>query len=141
LNTFIQYFRNPAAEITYWPAGYLRADWRSMAAEPAELRAIYEHVLQAMQRYEVTALLFVHQQPETIPPSVQEWLVANWIPRAIQQGKYQRCAIVENSSAEARQATQAIGRQVDGTLAYAFFADVEAAITWLLPSAKAALVA
>lgn len=112
-----------------------------MAAEPAELRAIYEHVLQAMRRYEVTALLFVHQQPETIPPSVQEWLVANWIPRAIQQGKYQRCAIVEDSSAEARLATQAIGRQVDGTLAYAFFADVEAAITWLLPSAKEALVA
>lgn len=112
-----------------------------MAAEPAELRAIYEHVLQAMQRYQVTALLFVHQQPEAIPSSVREWLVANWIPRAIQQGKYQRCAIVESSSAEAIQVTQAIGRQIDGTLAYAFFADVEAATTWLLHSAKAALVA
>ncbi len=112
-----------------------------MATEPAELRAIYEHVLQAMQRYQVTALLFVHQQPEAISPSMQEWLVANWIPRAIEQGKYQRCAIVENSSAEAKQATQAIGRQIDGTLTYAFFADVEAAITWLLHSAKEALVA
>jgi hypothetical protein len=141
LNNFIQYFRNPAAEITYWPAGYLRADWHSMATEPTELRAIYEHVLQAMQRYQVTALLFVHRQPEAIPPPVQEWLVANWIPRAIKQGNYQRCAIVEDSSAEAKQVTQAIGRQLDGTLTYAFFADVEMAITWLLHSAKEVLVA
>ena len=119
----------------------MRADWRSMATEPAELRAIYEHVLQAMQRYQVTALLFVHQQPEAIPPAVQEWLVANWIPRAIEQENCQRCAIVEGSSAEARQTAQAIGRQIDGRLSYAFFANVEAAITWLLHSAKEALVA
>lgn len=141
MNTFTQYFRNPAAEITYWPAGYLRTDWRSMAAEPTELRAIYEHVLQAMQRYEVKVLLFVHQQPETIPPAVKDWLVANWIPRAIRQGKYQRCAIVESSNAEARQATQAIGRQIAGTLDYALFADVETAIAWLLAAAKETLVA
>ena len=132
MNAYTQYFRNPAAEITYWPAGYLRTDWRSMAAEPAELRAIYEHVLRAMQRYEVSALLFVHGQAEPIPAAVQAWLSADWIPRAIAQADYQRCAIVETGTRPDAQDARAIGRQVSGTLEYAFFGDATAATAWLL---------
>jgi len=72
-----------------------------MTAEPGELRAIHEHVLRAMQRYHVTALLFVHGQPEEIPAVVQRWLVAEWIPRAIREASYERCALVEASQGAA----------------------------------------
>ena len=102
-----------------------------MTAEPGELRAIYEHVLRAMQRYHVTALLFVHGQPEEIPAVVQRWLVAEWIPRAIQEAGYERCALVEASQGAAV-AAQAIGQQVAGSMEYAFFGETDPAVNWLL---------
>ena len=103
-----------------------------MAAEPAELRAIYEHVLRAMQRYHVTALLFVHGQQEAIPAAVQNWLVTEWIPRAIREARYERCALVEANAQGTMDSQQAIGRRVAGTLEYAFFGEVAAAVGWLL---------
>ncbi|WP_460585694.1 hypothetical protein [Hymenobacter arcticus] len=126
-----QYFRNPAAAISYCSKGYIRTDWRSMAAEPGELRAIYEHVLRAMQRYHVTALLFVHGQPEEIPAATQRWLVAEWVPRAIREAGYERCALVETSHSSPG-APQAIGHQVAGSMEYAFFDETAAAVSWLL---------
>ncbi|GAB3638460.1 hypothetical protein GCM10027422_40500 [Hymenobacter arcticus] len=102
-----------------------------MAAEPGELRAIYEHVLRAMQRYHVTALLFVHGQPEEIPAATQRWLVAEWVPRAIREAGYERCALVETSHSSPG-APQAIGHQVAGSMEYAFFDETAAAVSWLL---------
>lgn len=132
MNNVTQYFRNPAAEITYWSAGYLRADWRSMTAEPAELRAIYGHVLRAMQRYEVTAVLFVHRQPESIPPELQHWLVSEWIPRAMREANYQRCALVELNQPAAETDAQAINHLLEGKMEFSTFASIEDATAWLL---------
>ena len=130
--TSSQYFRNPAAEITYYPAGYVRADWRSMAAEPAELRAIYGHVLRAMQRYGVTAVLFVHQQPEAITPELQHWVVEEWIPRAMREANYQRCALVEVYQPTSETDARAISQLLAGKMEFSFFAEVEAAAAWLV---------
>lgn len=135
MSSSFHYFSNAAADISYCPAGYLRTTWHSMAAEPAELRAIYEHVLRAMQRYQVSALLFVHEQAEPIPVSVQNWLTSNWIPRAVEQAGYQRCAVVESGLVANRQATHAIGQRVAEALEYAFFEDADAASAWLLAAA------
>ncbi len=102
-----------------------------MAAEPTELRAIYEHVLRAMQRYQVTALLFVHGQQEVIPAAMQNWLATEWIPRAIREAGYERCALVEAGQG-ATGAPQAIGQRVAGTMEYAFFGEMAPAVSWLL---------
>lgn len=132
MSTSSQYFRNPAAEITYWPAGYVRADWRSMAAEPAELRAIYGHVLRALQRYAVTAVLFVHHQPEAISEELQHWVVGEWIPRAMREANYQRCALVELSHPTEETDAQAISQRLKGQMEFSFFASIDEAAAWLL---------
>lgn len=139
MSNYIQYFRNPAADITYWPAGYLRTDWRSLAAEPAELRAIYGHVLRAMQRYTVTAVLFVHRQSDAIPEELQHWLVGEWIPRAIREANYQRCALVELSQPTEESDARAINQRLKERMEFSFFADVEAAAAWLLRPAGSAV--
>jgi hypothetical protein len=131
-----QYFRNPAAEITHWPAGYIRADWHSMAADPIELRAIYGHVLRAMQRYGVTAVLFVHQQPEAIPEDLQQWLLAEWIPRAMREANYRRCALVEVYQPTTETDARAISQHLVGKMEFSFFTDVAAAAAWLLRPAE-----
>ncbi len=107
-----------------------------MAADPAELRAIYGHVLRAMQRYEVTAVLFVHRQPESMPLELQRWLVGEWIPRAIREAGYQRCALVELSQATERTEALAISHLFKDRMEFAAFAHIEAATTWLLRTAE-----
>ena len=84
-----------------------------------------------MQRYTVTAVLFVHRQSDTIPNELQHWLVGEWVPRAIQEASYRRCALVELSQPTEETDAQAISRRLKGQMEFAFFADVEAAATWL----------
>ncbi|MVN76052.1 hypothetical protein GO988_06920 [Hymenobacter sp. HMF4947] len=127
-----QYFRNPAAEITYYPAGYIRADWRAMDSSETELRAIYEHILGAMRRYEVTALLIKHTQPQPIPAVLRLWLLENWIPRAMREVGYRRCAIVETADTASRSATREIGSRLNQPLDFAYFEDPAEAEAWLL---------
>ncbi len=104
-----------------------------MAAEPAELRAIYEHVLRAMQRYHVTALLVVHGQREVIPAAVQSWLATEWIPRAIREAGYERCALVEASGQGNPE-----GQPGAGAMEYAYFGEVGPAVCWLLQAKQLA---
>ena len=130
-----QYFRNPAAEISYWPAGYVRTDWHSLAAEPAELRAIYGHVLRAMQRYEVTAVLFVHRQPAALPAELQRWLASEWLPRAVREANYQRCAFVELDQPAT---TEAARPPLLSPPECAWFSEVAEARAWLLRPTDAA---
>lgn len=131
-----QYFRNLAAEISYWPAGYVRTDWRSLTAEPAELRAIYGHVLRAMQRYEVTAALFVHWQPAAVPAELQHWLASEWLPRAVREANYQRCALVELNQPGPPADTP--NPLLPGQPECAWFSEVAEARAWLLRPSDAA---
>ncbi|MGI4739209.1 MAG: hypothetical protein ACRYG7_28920 [Janthinobacterium lividum] len=131
-----QYFRNLAAEISYCSAGYVRTDWRSLAAEPAELRAIYGHVLRAMQRYDVTAALFVHQQPAAVPAELQHWLASEWLPRAVREANYQRCALVELAQPGSPADTD-VPSSPHGRPECARFSEVAEARAWLLRPSEA----
>ena len=105
-----------------------------MAVSDDELRAIYEHVLRAMVRYQVTVLLFVHHQQQPVPATMQSWLLTNWLPRAIREAGYRRVALVESPYAAVRPAARAVGDQVSQTLEFAYFDNtaVTEAEEWLL---------
>ncbi|WP_152560026.1 hypothetical protein [Hymenobacter sp. IS2118] len=127
----VHYFSNAAAVISYAPAGYVRLDWQPVAASATELRAIYEHVLRALHHHRSTALMSVHNQRPPMPPDVQEWLVESWIPRAVTEVGYGRCAIVEAAAPLSRLAARAVGTGLKGQLSYAFFATDAEADAWL----------
>lgn len=127
----IQYYRNAAAVISYEPAGYIRLDWQPVPSTPTELRAIYEHVLRAMQHHHAEALMTVHNQRPPMPPEVQTWLTTDWVPRAVHEVGYGRCAIVEAATPLSRLAARAVGSNVTGPLQYQFFADEATAAAWL----------
>lgn len=127
----LHYFRNAAAVISYAPAGYIHLDWQPVPATPAELRAIYEHVLQAMLRHRAGTLLTVHNNRPPLPPDVQTWLTQNWMPRAVREVGYGRCAIVEAEMPLSRLAAHSVGSGVNGQINYQYFGTEEAAIAWL----------
>ncbi|MBF9238265.1 hypothetical protein I2I05_12745 [Hymenobacter sp. BT683] len=127
----VHYFSNVAAVISYAPAGYVRLDWQPVPASASELRSIYEHVLRAMQHHRSTALMSVHNQRPPMPADVQEWLTQTWIPRAVAEVGYGRCAIVEATMPLSRLAARAVGIGLKGQLSYEFFATDTEADSWL----------
>ncbi|MFD2721585.1 hypothetical protein ACFST9_22915 [Hymenobacter monticola] len=108
MNSALRYFSNPAAVISHVSGGYIRLDWQPVAASAAELRAIYEHVLQAMRRHRSTALMTVHNQRPPMPQEVQTWLAHDWMPRAVAEVGYGRCAIVEATTPLSQLAARAV---------------------------------
>jgi hypothetical protein len=125
------YFRNAAATISYAPAGYIRLEWQPVASSPTELRAIYEHVLRAMLHHRSTALMSIHNHRPPMPTEVQAWLAEEWLPRAVREVGYGRCAIVEANTPVSRLAARAVGTSMTGQLNYQYFATDMAADTWL----------
>lgn len=131
MNTAAQYFHNAAAAITYHTAGYLRISWQPTPVSVADLQAIYEHVLRAMRHYNTTYLISVHGQRPPMPTQVQEWLAHNWVPRAITEVGYNKCAIVEAGTPLSRLAARSIGSDLAQGLRYQYFATEQAAADWL----------
>jgi hypothetical protein len=125
------YFSNPAATISYAPAGYIRLAWQPIAVTASELRAIYEHVLRAMLHHRSTALMTVHNQRPPMPPDVQTWLTEEWIPRAVATVGYGRCAIVQAAMPLSRLAARAVGSGQKTTLHYQYFDSEATADGWL----------
>ena len=131
MSTLQHYFSNPAATISYAPAGYIRLDWRPTAVTAPELRAIYEHVLRAMLHHRATALMTVHNQRPPMPPDVQTWLTEEWIPRAVATVGYGRCAIVQAEMPLSRLAARSVGSGQKTTLRYQYFDSEATADGWL----------
>lgn len=127
----LHYFRNAAATISYAPAGYIRLDWQPVPATSAELRAIYEHVLRAMLHHRATTLLTLHNNRPPLPPDVQAWLTQDWMPRAVAEVGYGRCAIVEAEMPLSRLSAHPVGSNVRGQINYQYFGTEAAADTWL----------
>ncbi|MDO7847007.1 hypothetical protein Q5H92_11610 [Hymenobacter sp. M29] len=131
MNSTLRYFSNQAAVISYAPGGYVRLDWQPVAASAPELRAIYEHVLQAMRHHRATALMTVHNQRPPMPPEVQTWLAHNWLPRAVAEAGYGRCAVVEATTPLSRLAARTVGSDMGAALRFRYFDTQEAADEWL----------
>jgi len=128
----LRYFHNRAATVLYVPAGYIRLDWQPATAAVAELRAVYEHTLQAMLHHKTGLLMTVHNNRPPIPQDVQQWLVAEWVPRAMATAGYRRCAVVEGGNPLSRLAARSIGSSLQGPLAFGYYDTTDAAEAWLL---------
>ncbi|MGY2133126.1 STAS/SEC14 domain-containing protein [Hymenobacter sp. HD11105] len=126
-----QYFHNAAAAITHHKMGYIRITWQSAAVSITDLQAIYEHVLRAMLYYGTTRLMSVHGERPPMPAQLQDWLAQQWIPRAIKEAGYDRCAIVEAEAPVSRLAARSISSNLSVGLRYRYFTTEQEAIEWL----------
>ena len=124
------YFRNPAIT-NYHTADYLRLDWGEVRTTEDELRGAYQQVLLAMKHYGTGKTLSYHGQRQLIPLSVQNWLTQEWIPRAVREAGYTRCAVVESVSALGRLASNAVGQAVPSQLDFRHFSTLATADEWL----------
>jgi hypothetical protein len=124
------YFQNPAITIFY-VNGYLRLNWSAARTTEEELRGAYQQILLALKHYDTNKTLSYHGQRPLIPLAVQTWLTQEWIPRAVREAGYRRCAVVESQNPLGRLASQAVGQQSPDQLDFRHFATLAEADAWL----------
>jgi hypothetical protein len=125
-------FQNSAGTVSYVPAGYVRLAWTPRASSDADLRAIYEQGLAAMQRYGATRIMSVHTERQPISQAVQQWVLTSWIPRVEALAPPRAFAVVLAASPISRLASRSMTSQLGQTISHREFDTEAGAEHWLL---------
>ncbi|HET9504097.1 MAG TPA: hypothetical protein VFO93_11180 [Hymenobacter sp.] len=125
------FFQNSAGKLYYQPGGYVRLAWAAGRQTLETIQAFYEQVLALLQNSGVRRVLSDHGQRAPLPIAAQEWLTANWIPRAMQQTQTRHCAIVEGADPMHRLSTQSVVSTSPTGFQFKRFDNFAAADAWL----------
>lgn len=126
------YFQNAAARITHEPGNYVRLEWTPRATNEHEVRAAYEHVLAALVRYRTGHLLSLQAQRPPITQSLQNWIVAEWMPRLEALPVAICIAVVQGVSPVGRLAVRSMTSRFGQNIHHREFDEAAPALAWLL---------
>ncbi|OON67834.1 hypothetical protein B0919_16765 [Hymenobacter sp. CRA2] len=113
-------------------AGFVRLAWSAERIELADLQAFYEQALTLLVGVGVGRILSDHGQRQPLPAAAQQWLIDNWIPRAIRQAHVYYCAIVEGNDPVHRLSTQGVVGRAPSDMQFKRFSNRAEAEAWLL---------
>jgi hypothetical protein len=130
------YFHNAVAQVVEHHGQYIRVNWHAVPMYSSSLREVYEHVLRLLIEARLDRVLCDHHCMPAIMPQDQEWLATDWVVRAVREGGYRHCAIVESTDVFNRLGTNHIVQRLRGTLplTVSYFSDSTSAEQWLLES-------
>lgn len=126
------FFQNAAGQVLYnTEGGYVRLAWASGRIDQRELETFYEQALQLMHSTNTYKVLSDHGNRMPLPTAAQQWLVTNWIPRAVQEVDFSYCAIVEGADPIHRLSTQSVVSTAPAAVLFKRFSAVAEADKWL----------
>lgn len=128
------YFHNALGRVLlHASAGYVRIEWQAAPMTSLELRAVYEHTLSLLRREGLTRVLTDHRDMPPYTAADRDWLTTQWVPRAVAEVGYRRCAIVQAHAVFNHLATKQMVQELSsGPLEIQYFAEAEPAMAWLL---------
>ena len=128
------YFANSLAQVVEYSGHYVRVEWQSAPMLSQDLRKVYEQILLLLKESQLTKVLSDHQLMPAIMPQDQHWLATDWAPRAVREGHYSHCAVVDAYDVYNRLGTTSVVQHIRRTLdlRVAHFPDHESAERWLL---------
>ncbi|MCB2406460.1 hypothetical protein [Hymenobacter lucidus] len=127
------YFENAAGRLLEDPAGFLRAHWSTQPRQPQDTRALFTHMLAALQRHGWSRILINQVGMPPFSRDEQQWVAQQWLPRAVLKGGYRYGAVVVSPDVMVRLATAYITTNIQGLpLLYRSFERVAEAEAWLL---------
>lgn len=131
------YFHNSLAYVIELPGAYVRVDWQAAPMFSSSLREVHEQLLQLLKEKQLRKVLSDHQLMPAIMPKDQQWLITDWLPRAVLESGYRYCAIINAHDVYNRLSTSYIEHKIKDSipLQVAHFQDLQAASNWLLSSA------
>jgi hypothetical protein len=128
------YFNNALGRVYLCAPDYVRIDWQTAPMTRMDLRAVYEHTLHLLKRSGLRKVLSDHRLMAAYTPEDREWLLHDWVPRAIAEAGYSHCAVVQAQDVFNYQTTQQLATEVSRrtTLVVEYFDQLDPALTWLL---------
>jgi len=135
------YFESQAGRLYYHSVGYVRLAWAPERLPPATIEAYYEQALALLCSTGCRRILSEHGQRAPLPAEAQEWLITNWIPRAMSLAQTRHCAIVEGANPLHRLSTQSIVSAAPAGFVFKRFDGLPEAEAWLLSLTYAAQMA
>ena len=88
------YFENAAGRVWEEPLNYLRLEYRAGPREEIVFRALFTHVLRAMQRRGWGKMLIDQRKMSPLSDAERTWMVDEWLPRAVSEANYRYGAVV-----------------------------------------------
>jgi hypothetical protein len=125
------FFQSPVGKLYYQPGHYVRLAWAAERQPVETIQAFYEQVLALLKSSRVRRILSDHGQRAPLPIAAQEWLTADWIPRAMRETHTQHCAIVEGADPMHRLSTQSVVSTAPTGFQFKRFDNFAAADNWL----------
>ncbi|RSK49891.1 hypothetical protein [Hymenobacter rigui] len=126
------YFENQAARILEDPAGYLRVIWKPQERDHLTFSSVFNHMAQALQRHGWSKILVDQRHMSAFNTVEQQWIVREWLPRAVLDGGYRFGAVIVAEDVFTRLATAYVTTSVQNLpLVYRTFSDEASAAAWL----------
>ncbi|MBF9142681.1 hypothetical protein [Hymenobacter properus] len=125
-------FENQAGRLEADAAGFLRTTWSSKRRTLADTQGLFNAMLRGLQQRRWGRILInqIHMMPFT--PAEQQWVAADWLPRAVAEGGYRFGAVVVSPDVLVRLATAFVTTNVQGLpLTYRTFDTDAQATQWL----------
>ncbi|MFD2718969.1 hypothetical protein ACFST9_09600 [Hymenobacter monticola] len=125
-------FENTAGISEADPAGFLRTTWGSHRRSLADTQGLFNAMLRGLQQQRWGRILINQAQMAPFTPDEQQWVAANWLPRAVAEGGYRFGAVVVSPNVLVRLATAYVTTNVQGLpLTYRTFDTDAQATRWL----------
>lgn len=116
----------------HWESGgpWVAVEWKAWA-DATEYRAAHEAILDAIRKHRATRLLIDARNARVISEADQEWLKADWIPRAVSAGR-RWTAVVMPASALVKTIVESIDKRPTAkTVEAKYFDTPDQAKAWL----------
>ncbi|WP_156176341.1 hypothetical protein [Hymenobacter terrenus] len=125
-------FQSSVGKLSHDPEGFLRLVW-SCERQPLEaIKAFYEQVLTLLRATGTRKILSNHGHRPPLTGAAQQWLIGDWIPRAIAQTRLSHCAIVDGADPLHRLSVQSVMLNAPAGFILRRFPTIEAAYDWLV---------
>ncbi|MGI4863336.1 MAG: hypothetical protein ACRYFZ_05385 [Janthinobacterium lividum] len=127
------YFANAVGVVDYLPGHYAYLHWSGAPLGSLELRALYIHTRNLLQRESLCCILADHRAMPTAPTAAdQQWLLHTWLPQTIADTGYSHCAVLPAPDPAHRLHTPPVVAELQQQhLVVTLFEDLEYADTWL----------
>ncbi|WP_345235897.1 hypothetical protein [Hymenobacter saemangeumensis] len=127
------YFSNAVGSVDFVPGSYVYLHWTGADISSVEFRALYVHVYNLLKRHELKGILADHRAMPAAPPAAdRDWLLNEWLPKALAETGLARYAVLPMPDPAQRLHTDSVIGQLRQSLETAFFDDVDPAAAWLM---------
>ena len=128
------YFNNALGRVYHCAPDYVCLDWQDAPMTRGDLRAVYEHTLHLLKRTGLRKVLSDHRLMPTYTPEDRDWLLRDWVPRAVAEAGYSHCAVVQAHDVFNHKTTRGMAADVHQktTLTVQYFDRLDPAVAWLL---------